>query len=418
MSDAATAAVEAVYHSDWGRIVATLIGLVGDFDLAEESAQEAFTAAVNQWRVSGVPEFPRAWIVQTARHKAIDCIRHRTRSQEKFEQYAASGLVRTIEEPDYDTGEIPDDRLRLIFTCCHPALAPEAQVALTLRTLCGLETDEIARAFLVPPATMAQRLVRAKHKIRDAGIPYIVPETKDLAERLSAVLTVIYLVFNEGYAATRSGPLVRTDLCAEAIRLGRLVRMLTGPEPPAEATALLALMLLQDARRDARLDPSGDIVVLEEQDRRRWDRDQIAEALPLVEEALRSGPGPFALQAAIAAVHCQAARPEDTDWPQILGLYDLLERSQPSPIVSLNRAVAVAMVHGPLRALALIDALDATGELDGYHLLHAARADLLRRDGATVEASKSYARALELVTNDSERRFLERRLREVQPPAA
>ena len=418
MSDAATAAVEAVYHSDWGRIVATLIGLVGDFDLAEESAQEAFTAAVDQWRVSGVPEFPRAWIIQTARHKAIDRIRHRARSQEKLEQYAASGLVRAIEEPDYDTGEIPDDRLRLIFTCCHPALAPEAQVALTLRTLCGLETDEIARAFLVPPATMAQRLVRAKRKIRDAGIPYIVPETKDMAERLDAVLTVIYLVFNEGYAATRSGPLVRTDLCAEAIRLGRLVRTLTGPEPPAEATALLALMLLQDARRDARLDPSGDIVVLEEQDRRRWDRDQIAEALPLVEEALRPGPGPFALQAAIAAVHCQAARAEDTDWPQILRLYDLLERLQPSPIVSLNRAVAVAMVHGPRRALALIDALAATGELEGYHLLHAARADLLRRAGAAAEASKSYARALELVTNDSERRFLERRLREVQPPAA
>jgi RNA polymerase sigma-70 factor (ECF subfamily) len=418
MSDVATAAVEAVYHADWGRIVATLIGLVGDFDLAEESAQEAFTAAVDQWRISGVPEFPRAWIIQTARHKAIDRMRHRTRSQEKLEQYAASGLVRAIEEPDYDTGEIPDDRLRLIFTCCHPALAREAQVALTLRTLCGLETDEIARAFLVPPTTMAQRLVRAKRKIRDAGIPYIVPETKDLAERLDAVLTVIYLVFNEGYAATRSGPLVRTHLCAEAIRLGRLVRTLTGPEPPAEATALLALMLLQDARRDARLDQSGDIVVLEEQDRRRWDRDQIAEALPLVEEVLRSGPGPFALQAAIAAVHCQAARPEETDWPQILRLYDLLERLQPSPIVSLNRAVAVAMVHGPRRALALIDALAATGELDGYHLLHAARADLLRRDGAAAEASKSYVRALELVTNDSERRFLERRLREVQPPLA
>jgi RNA polymerase sigma-70 factor, ECF subfamily len=418
MSDAAAAAVETVYHTDWGRIVATLIGLVGDFDLAEESAQEAFTAAVDQWRISGVPEFPRAWIIQTARHKAIDRIRHRTRSQEKLEQYAASGLVRAIEEPGYDTGEIPDDRLRLIFTCCHPALAPDAQVALTLRTLCGLETDEIARAFLVPPATMAQRLVRAKRKIRDAGIPYIVPETKDMAERLDAVLTVIYLVFNEGYAATRSGPLVRTDLCAEAIRLGRLVRMLTGPKTPAQATALLALMLLQDARRDARLDPSGDIVVLEEQDRRRWDRGQIAEALPLVEEALLEGPGPFALQAAIAAVHCQAARAEDTDWPRILRLYDLLERLQPSPVVSLNRAVAVAMVLGPQRALTLIDGLAETGELEGYHLLHAARADLLRRAGAAAEASKSYARALQLVTNDSERRFLERRLREVQPPAA
>ena len=303
-----------------------------------------------RWTNGGRPEcpnFPRAWIIQTARHKAIDRMRHRALSEEKLKLYATSGMVSEIEEPDYDTSEIPDDRLRLIFTCCHPALAPEAQVALTLRTLCGLETDEIARAFLVPPATMAQRLVRAKRKIRAAGIPYVVPETKDMAERLDAVLTVIYLVFNEGYAATRGGPLVRTDLCAEAIRLGRLVRMLTGPQPPAEATALLALMLLQDARRDARLDPAGDIVILEEQDRRRWDQAQIAEALPLVAEAFRGGPGPFAVQAAIAALHCQAARAEDTDWPQILRLYDLLERLQPSPIVSLNRAVAVAMVEGP-----------------------------------------------------------------------
>jgi RNA polymerase sigma-70 factor (ECF subfamily) len=422
MSREATAAVEAVYRSDWGRIVATLIGLVGDFDLAEESAQEAFAAAVDQWRCSGVPEFPRAWIIQTARHKAIDRIRHRARSEEKLESYANSGLVRSIEEPDYepdyDTSEIPDDRLRLIFTCCHPALAVEAQVALTLRTLCGLETDEIARAFLVPSTTMAQRLVRAKRKIRAAGIPYSVPGTNDMTERLGAVLTVIYLVFNEGYAATRGGRLVRTDLSAEAIRLGRLVRMLTAPQPPAEATALLALMLLQDARRDARLDGAGDLVVLEEQDRRRWDEGQIAEALPLVEEAFRGGPRPFALQAAIAALHCQAARAEDTDWPQILRLYSLLERLQPSPIVSLNRAVAVAMVHGPHAALALIDALAATGDLDSYHLLHAARADLLRRAGSSGEAAQSYARALALVTNDSERRFLERRLREVQPPAA
>src|SRR2546426_3392455 len=268
-----SAAVDAVYRSDWGRIVAALIRLLGDFDLAEETAQEAFTAAVDQWRDSGVPEFPRAWIIQTARHKAIDRIRHRARTAEKLELYATSGLAPAIQEPDYDTGEIPDDRLRLIFTCCHPALALEVQVALTLRTLCGLETDEIARAFLVPPATMAQRLVRAKRKIRAAGIPYIVPETRDMSERLDAVLTVIYLVFNEGYAATRGGPLVRTDLCAEAIRLGRLVRVLTGPQPPAEVVALVALMLLQDARRDARLDEAGDIVVLEEQDRRRWDRE-------------------------------------------------------------------------------------------------------------------------------------------------
>ncbi len=345
MSIEAGTAVDAVYRSDWGRIVATLIGMVGDFDLAEESAQEAFAAAVDQWRNTGVPEFPRAWIIQTARHKAIDRLRHRTRSEEKLKVYAISGMVSEVEEPDYDTNEIPDDRLRLIFTCCHPALAPEAQVALTLRTLCGLETDEIARAFLVPSTTMAQRLVRAKRKIRDAGIPYVVPETGDMAERLDAVLTVIYLVFNEGYAATRGGPLLRTDLCAEAIRLGRLVRTLLAPHTPAEASALLALMLLQDARRDARLDPAGDLVILEEQDRRRWNQPQIAEALPLVEEAFRGGPGPYAVQAAIAALHCQAARAEDTDWPQILRLYDLLERLQPSPIVSLNRAVAVAMAQ-------------------------------------------------------------------------
>jgi RNA polymerase sigma-70 factor (ECF subfamily) len=414
----ATTAVEEVYRSDWGRIVATLIRLVGDFDLAEESAQEAFAAAVDQWPVSGVPEFPRAWIVQTARHKAIDRIRHQALSREKLESYATSGLVPAIQEPDYDTLEIPDDRLRLIFTCCHPALALEAQVALTLHTLCGLATDEIARAFLVPSTTMAQRLVRAKRKIRDAGIPYIVPGTSDLSERLDAVLTVIYLVFNEGYAATRGGPLVRTDLCAEAIRLGRLVRVLMGPQPPTEATALVALMLLQDARRDARLDSAGDVVVLEEQDRRRWDRGQIGEALPLVEESLRAAPGPFAVQAAIAALHCQAARPEDTDWRQILRLYDLLERLDPSPIVSLNRAVAVAMVDGPQRGLALIDALAAAGDLDTYHLLHAARADLLRRLGSPAEAAKSYERALALVTNDSERRFLDRRLREVQSAPA
>jgi RNA polymerase sigma-70 factor (ECF subfamily) len=409
----AAAAVEEVYRSEWGRIVATLIGLVGDFDLAEESAQEAFAAAVEQWRDSGVPELPRAWIIQTARHKAIDRIRYRTRSQEKLESYVSSGLAPTITEPNYDIEEIPDDRLRLIFTCCHPALALEVQVALTLRTLCGLETDEIARAFLVPVPTMAQRLVRAKRKIREAGIPYAVPETKDMAERLEAILTVVYLVFNEGYAATRGGRLVRTDLCAEAIRLGRLVRMLMSPKPPPEATALVALMLLHDARREARLDEAGDVVLLEEQDRSRWDRTLIAEALPLTEEAFRGGPGPFALQAAIAALHCQAVRAEDTDWPQILRLYGQLERLQPSPIVSLNRAVAVAMVHGPQRALAIIDAL-AAGDLEDYHLLHAARADLLRRLGSTEEAASSYRRALVLVTNDSERRFLERRLRQVQ----
>ncbi len=381
MPSEALAAVEAVYRSDWGRIVATLIGLLGDFDLAEESAQEAFTAAVDQWQESGVPEFPRAWIIQTARHKAIDRIRRQARFAEKLESHAVNELAPAFEEPDYDTVEIPDDRLRLIFTCCHPALALEAQVALTLRTLCGLETDEIARAFLVPATTMAQRLVRAKHKIRDAGIPYVVPGTNDIAERLEAVLTAIYLVFNEGYAATRGGPLMRTDLCAEAIRLGRLVRTLMAPRPPAEVTGLVALMLLHDARRDARLDEAGDLVILEEQDRSLWNQVQIAEALPLVEEALRGEPGPYALQAAIAALHCKAPRAEDTDWPQIVGLYDFLERVQPSPIVSLNRAVAVAMVDGPQQGLTLIDALAATGDLDNYHLLRAACADLLRRIG-------------------------------------
>jgi len=407
-------AIDAVYRSDWGRITATLIRFFGDFDVAEEAAQEAFAAAVEQWPAAGVPEFPRAWIIQTARHKAIDRIRRRSRFEEKIESYAMSGLVKTSEEPDYDTSEIPDDRLRLIFTCCHPALAIEAQVALTLRMLGGLETDEIARAFLVPTTTMAQRLVRAKRKIRDAGIPYTVPDTSDMPARLDAVLTVIYLVFNEGYAATRGESLVRADLCAEGIRLGRLVRMLMAPQPPAEATALLALMLLHDSRRDARLDEAGDLILLEEQDRSRWNQEQIAEAAPLVEEALRGGIGPFALQAAIAAVHCQAARAEDTDWPQIVRLYDLLERLDPSPVVSLNRAVAVAMVEGPQSALALIDELADGGDLDNYHLLHAARADLLRRIGSSAEAAKSYERALSLVANESERRFLERRLREVR----
>jgi RNA polymerase sigma-70 factor (ECF subfamily) len=409
----ANVAIEKVYRSDWGRIVATLIRLFGDFELAEEVAQEAFAAAVDQWRESGIPENPRAWIIQAARYKAIDRIRRRMRFAEKLESYGTEEMGRNAKEPDLDTSEIPDDRLRLIFTCCHPALALDVQVALTLRTLCGLETDEIARAFLVPTATMAQRLVRAKRKIRDAGIPYRIPGTNDLPARLDAVLTVIYLIFNEGYAATRGGPLVRADLCAEAIRLGRIVRTLMAPQPPAEVTALLALMLLHDSRRDARVDDAGDLVILEEQDRRRWNQQQIAEALPLVEEALRSGPGPFAVQAAIAALHCQAARAEDTDWPQIVRLYDLLERLRPSPIVSLNRAVAVAMVDGPQPALALIDALAAAGDLDGYHLLHAARADMLCRVGSSQEAAKSYTRALALATNDSERRFLERRLREV-----
>jgi RNA polymerase sigma-70 factor (ECF subfamily) len=412
----AAAAVEEVYRADWGRIVATLIGLVGDFDLAEESAQEAFTAAVDQWEKSGVPEFPRAWIIQAARNKAIDRMRRQANLAQKLE--AQGTPVEPTVELDYDPEEIPDDRLRLIFTCCHPALAPEAQVALTLRTLCGLETDEIARAFLVPVPTMAQRLVRAKSKIRNAGIPYVVPGTDAMASRLDAVLTVIYLVFNEGYAATRGTPLMRTDLCGEAIRLARLVRSLMGTQTPAEATGLLALMLLHDARRDARLNKAGDLIVLEEQDRSRWNRAQIAEAIPLVQEAFRGEVGAFTVQAAISAQHCQAARAEETNWRQIVLLYDLLERIQPSPIVSLNRAVALAMADGPKPALEIVDKLAADSDLENYHLLHATRADLLRRIGSAEESAKSYTRALQLVTNESERRFLERRLREVQSPVA
>lgn len=407
-------AIDAVYRSEWGRIVATLIRLFGDFHLAEEAAQDAFAAAVGSWASSGIPKSPRAWIVQTARHKAVDRIRRQERLAEKLQSYGERGRRATGPGGEVDLDEIPDDRLRLIFTCCHPSLAPEAQVALTLRMLGGLETEEIARAFLVPKETMAQRLVRAKRKIRDAGIPFVIPDTGDMPARLDAVLTVVYLIFNEGYAATRGDSLVRTDLCSEAIRLGRVIRELMEPEPPAEVKGLIALMLLHDSRRDARLDASGDLVLLEDQDRSLWNREQIAEALPLVEEAVRDGAGPFALQAAISAVHCRAVRAEDTDWREILRLYDLLVQAQPSPIVLLNRAVAVAMVEGPAAGLVLIDELASEGELDGYSLLHAARADLLRRMGSFIEAGQSYTRALELATNESERRFLKRRLQEVQ----
>jgi RNA polymerase sigma-70 factor (ECF subfamily) len=403
-----------VYRSDWGRIVATLIRQFGDFELAEDAAQEAFTAAVDQWRTEGVPDSPRAWIIQTAKHKAIDRLRRQTRLKEKLEADPDFASEPIVEAPTLDFGEIPDDRLRLIFTCCHPAISLEAQVALTLRTLGGLQTDEIARAFLVPTATMAQRLVRAKRKIRDAGIPFSVPDTSEMPERLDGVLTTIYLIFTEGYAPTRGEPLVRADLCAEAIRMGRLLRSLLHPKPPAEATALLALMLLHDSRREARLDEDNNLVVLEEQDRTHWNRPQIDEALALVGEALRGAPGPFALEAAIAAEHCKATRAEDTNWEQIVALYDLLAQLMPSPIVSLNRAVAVAMAKGPQPALDLIDELAASGELDDYHLLHAARADMLRRLGSNDEAAASYETALRLAGNDSERRFLERRLNEVR----
>jgi RNA polymerase sigma-70 factor (ECF subfamily) len=411
------ATIDAVYRSDWGRIQATLIRQFGDFDLAEESAQDAFAAAINQWRTDGIPESPAAWIIRTARHKAIDRIRRRSHFEEKVKPIAATATQAPTDDSVDQVAEIPDDRLRLIFTCCHPALAMEAQVALTLRTLCGLETDEIARAFLVPTATMAQRLVRAKRKIRDAGIPYSVPGADEMPQRLEAVLTVLYLIFNEGYAATRGDRLVRTDLCAEAIRLGRILRVLTLSQPSEEGTALLALMLLQDSRREARMDDQGNIVLLEDQDRTRWNHAQIAEALELLDDPPGPDPRPYSIQAAIAAEHGRATRAERTDWARILRLYDILELIQPSPIVSLNRAVALSMVSGPQAALSVVDDIAHEGALENYHLLHAARGDFLRRMGDSQRALASYQRALSLATNDSERRFLERRLTELRAAA-
>lgn len=386
-----------------------MIRIFGDFDLAEDAVQEAFLDALRTWPSRGTPRNPAAWITTTARNRAIDRLRRDKRLSEKTETIGYLQGLEALGGDESDVSGIPDDRLRLIFTCCHPALPLEQRVTLTLKTLGGLTTAEIAKAFLVTEATMAQRLVRAKRKIRDAGIPYRVPPPDLLPERTPGVLAVLYLVFNEGYA-TRSGPLVRIDLCDEAIQLARLLIGLMPEEP--EAQGLLALMLLQHSRRAARTDASGDLVLLDEQDRAKWDHDMIDEGLATAARALRAGrPGIYQLQAAIAALHARAPRPEDTDWPQIAALYDALSDVQPSPIVALNRAVAVAMADGPAAGFSLLEPLEA--ELDTYHLFHSARADLLRRLGRPAEAAESYRRALERATNPTERRFLERRLGEL-----
>ena len=403
--------VEAVYHSESRHVLATLIRLLGDFDLAEEGLHDAFTAALEQWPREGVPANPRAWLVSAGRFKAIDAMRRRARFDAALAELAERLDAAAPAAAEQDDDGIADDRLRLIFTCCHPALPPEARVALTLREVCGLTTEEIARAFLSAPPTVAQRIVRAKAKIRDAGIPYQVPSRADLPERLDTVLHVIYLVFNEGYSASSGGSLTRPDVSGEAIRLGRLLMELL-PEP--EVVGLLALMLLQESRRVARASPAGEIVLLEDQDRSLWNREQIAEGKALVERALSSRRfGPYTLQAAIAAVHAEAPSTAATDWAQIAALYDVLARAVPSPVVELNRAVAVAMRDGPAAGLALIDAILADGDLADYHLAHSARAELCRRLGRTAEARASFERALALTRQEPERRFLERRLREL-----